>query len=100
MQKTKLAQISYKNFIVLAFIITAIYVLSYTLMRVVLAFDTFDTWQNDFDKMFLMGFRLDMRVVCVVAGVIIFLGYLASAVRSLSLSLSFVGFAAIKTCLR
>ncbi len=100
MQKTKLAQISYKNFIVLAFIITAIYALSYTLMRVVLAFDTFDTWQNDFDKMFLMGFRLDMRVVCVVAGVIIFLGYLASAVRSLSLSLSFVGFAAIKTCLR
>ena len=55
-------------------------------MRVVLTFDTFDTWQNDFDKMFLMGFRLDMRAVCVVAGVIIFLGYLASAVRSLSLS--------------
>lgn len=93
MQKAKLSQISCKNFIVLAFIITAIYTLSYTLMRVVLTFDTFDTfdtWQNDFDKMFLMGFRLDMRVVCVVAGVIIFLGYLASAVRSLSLSLSLV----------
>lgn len=100
MQKNEFFQISYKNFIVLAFIITAIYALSYTLMRVVLTFDTFDTWQNDFDKMFLMGFRLDMRVVCVVAGVIIFLGYLASVVRSLSLSLSFVGFAAIKTCLR
>ena len=73
MQKTKLSQISCKNFIFLAFIITAIYTLSYTLMRVVLTFDTFDTWQNDFDKMFLMGFRLDMRVDCVVAGVIIFL---------------------------
>lgn len=87
MQKTNFSQISYKNFIVLAFIITAIYALSYTLMRLMLTFDTFDTWQDDFDKMFLMGFRLDMRVVCVVAGVIIFLGYLASAVRSLSLSL-------------
>ena len=83
-----LPSISYKNFIILAFVITVIYALSHTLMRLALAFDTFDEWQNDFGKMFLMGFRLDMRVVCSVAGFILLLGYLTSAIRSLSLSLS------------
>lgn len=79
-----LPNISYKNFIVLAFVITAVYALSHTLMRLALAFDTFNEWQNDFGKMFVMGFRLDMRVVCSIAGFILLLGYLTGAIRSLS----------------
>ena len=76
------APISYKNFILLGFVLSALYALCFFVMRVVLAFDTFDEWQNDFVKMFVMGFRLDMRAVCVVFAVILLLGYATSTLNT------------------
>lgn len=76
------APISYKNFILLGFVLSALYALCFFVMRVVLAFDTFDEWQNDFVKMFVMGFRLDMRAVCVVFAVILLLGYATSTLNA------------------
>ena len=85
MQKIALSQISYKNFILLGFVLSALYALCYFAMRVVLAYDTFDEFSllkalnADFLPMFIMGFRLDMRAVCIVFAVILLLGYAVGA---------------------
>ena len=85
MQKIALSQISYKNFILLGFVLSALYALCYFAMRVVLAFDTFDEFSllkalnADFLPMFIMGFRLDMRAVCIAFAVILLLGYAVGA---------------------
>ena len=88
------ARISYKNFILLGFVLSALYALCYFAMRVVLAFDTFDEFSllkalnADFLAMFVMGFRLDMRAVCVVFAVILLLGYGVSACRGIFCALN------------
>ena len=81
--QSKFISYSYKNFIVLGAVFALFYALCFFVMRVVLAFDTFDIWQNDFGKMFLMGFRLDMRAICVVCAFILLLGYAVSACKGI-----------------
>lgn len=81
--QSKFISCSYKNFIVLGAVFALFYALCFFVMRVVLAFDTFDTWQNDFGKMFLMGFRLDMRAICVICAFILLLGYAVSACKGI-----------------
>lgn len=73
---------SYKNFILLGFAISFLYALCYFIMRVCLAasaFEDFSLFDEKFLPMFVMGFRLDMRAVCVVFAVILLLGYALSA---------------------
>lgn len=47
-------------------------------MRLGLAIANFENFNEDFLKMFFVGFRFDMRIVCVVAALIVIFGYFAS----------------------
>lgn len=72
---------TYTNFILLGFTLCILYALCYFIMRLSLALSAFEDFslQNalsgDFASMFLMGFRLDMRAICVVFAVFIILGF-------------------------
>ena len=74
---------SYANFIILGFVLSGIYALCFLLMRLKLAFETFENFSlqsvfsEEFAKMFQMGFMLDMRAICVVFAVLIVLAFLA-----------------------
>lgn len=73
----------YTNFIILGFVLSGIYTLCFLLMRLKLAFETFENFSlqsafsEEFTKMFQMGFILDMRVICVVFAVLIVFAFLA-----------------------
>lgn len=73
---------SYTNFIILGFILSGIYALCFLLMRLRLAFETFENFSlqsafsEEFAKMFQMGFILDMRAICIVFAVFIAFAFL------------------------
>lgn len=75
---------SYKNYIALAFVLTAIYSVIYAIMRVFMVRDNMsgaNLFSADFASMFIMGARLDLRAICVFAALVVILGYIASANR-------------------
>lgn len=77
---------SYKNFIALAFVLTAIYGVIYAIMRVCMVRDNIDganIFSADFAPMFAMGARIDMRAICIFAAFVVILGYIASANRAI-----------------
>lgn len=70
----------YKNFIVLGLVLGLLGEICYFLQRFLLAYTNFDEFaplKKELLAMFIMGFRLDMRAVCVVIALIMLLGYLA-----------------------
>ena len=70
----------YKNFIVLGLVLGLLGEICYFLQRFLLAYANFDEFaplKKELLAMFIMGFRLDMRAVCVVIALIMLLGYLA-----------------------
>ena len=70
----------YKNFIVLGLVLGLLGEICYFLQRFLLAYINFDEFaplKKELLAMFIMGFRLDMRAVCVVIALIMLLGYLA-----------------------
>lgn len=76
-------QIYYRNLLFLGFILSVIYAFVFFVMRLKLAFETFENFSlqsafsEEFAKMFQMGFMLDMRAICVVFAVLIILAFLA-----------------------
>ncbi len=74
---------SYKNYIALAFVLTAIYGAIYAIMRVCMVRDNINganLLSCDFTQMFIMGARLDLRAICVFAALVVILGYVANAI--------------------
>lgn len=73
---------SYTNFIILGFVLSGIYAICFLLMRLRLAFETFENFSlqsafsEEFAKMFQMGFILDMRAICIVFAVFIAFAFL------------------------
>lgn len=81
---TNPANPSYKNYIALAFVLTAIYCAIYAIMRVFMTRDNMsgaNLFSADFAPMFIMGARLDLRAICVFAALVVVLGYISSANR-------------------
>lgn len=75
---------SCKNYIALAFVLTAIYCAIYAIMRVFMVRDNMsgaDFLSSDFAPMFIMGVRLDLRAICVFVALVVILGYISSANR-------------------
>ena len=73
-----------KNYIALAFMLTAIYSVIYAIMRVFMVRDNIsgaNLFSADFAPMFIMGVRLDLRAICVFVALVVILGYIASANR-------------------
>ena len=88
--KSSLNSCSYLNFIVSALVLAALCEFCYIAQRAMLvasSFDDFSVIKSELLAMFAMGFRLDMRAVCVLYAMIILLGYAFAALYSLSLSL-------------
>ncbi len=80
---------SYKNYIALAFVLTAIYGAIYAIMRVCMVRDNIsgaNLFSADFAPMFIMGARLDLRAICVFAALIVILGYVASAIQRVNMA--------------
>lgn len=78
---------SYKNFITLVFVQSAIFVVVYGIMRVAMVADNIKSanlLSSDFASMFIMGARLDMRVVCIFAALVVLLGYATSFFSALA----------------
>ena len=76
---------SYVNFIVLSLVLCVIYELCYLTQRAMLVWTSFDDLnavKSELVALFFMGFRLDMRAVCVVLAFLLLLGLLASLNKS------------------
>ena len=72
---------SYVNFIVLSLVLCVLYELCYLTQRAMLVWTSFDDLsavKSELWQLFFMGFRLDMRAVCVVLAFLLLLGLLAS----------------------
>ena len=72
---------SYVNFIVLSLVLGILYELCYLTQRAMLVWTSFDDLnavKSELWQLFFMGFRLDMRAVCVVLAFLLLLGLLAS----------------------
>ncbi|MGX3011457.1 hypothetical protein ACWIUD_07860 [Helicobacter sp. 23-1044] len=77
----KIANPSYKNFIALAFVLSAIFSALYALMRVFMVQSNIDganLLSADFAPMFIMGARLDMRAIAIFTALVVLLGYVMS----------------------
>ena len=78
---------NYKNFITLVFVQSAIFVVVYGIMRVFMVRSNIDGanfLSSDFASMFIMGARLDMRVVCIFTALVVLLGYATSLFSALA----------------
>ena len=76
---------SYVNFIVLSLVLGTLYELCYLTQRAMLVWTSFDDLnavKSELWQLFFMGFRLDMRAVCVVLAFLLLLGLLASLNKS------------------
>ena len=78
---------NFANFLALGFIFMIIFDLTYALMRVFMVRSNIDganLLSSDFASMFIMGARLDMRVVCIFAALVVLLGYTTSFFSALA----------------
>ena len=78
---------NFTNFLALGFIFMIIFDLAYALMRVFMVRSNIDGanfLSSDFASMFIMGARLDMRVVCIFAALVVLLGYATSLFSALA----------------
>lgn len=78
---------NFANFLALGFIFMIIFDLTYALMRVFMVRSNIDganLLSSDFASMFIMGARLDMRVVCIFAALVVLLGYATSFFSALA----------------
>ena len=72
---------NFTHFIVLAFVLTAIYGAIYAIMRVFMVqsnIDDANLFSADFMQMFIMGARFDMRAICIFTALVVILGYAIS----------------------
>ena len=77
----KITNPNFTNFLVLAFVLTAIFGVVYALMRIFMVQSNIDgasLLSVDFAQMFIMGARFDMRVVCIFVALVVILGYVMS----------------------
>ena len=78
---------NFANFLALGFVFMIIFDLTYALMRVAMVADNIKSanfLSSDFASMFIMGARLDMRVVCIFAALVVLLGYATSLFSALA----------------
>lgn len=78
---------NFTNFLALGFIFMIIFDLAYALMRVAMVADNIKSanfLSSDFASMFIMGARLDMRVVCIFTALVVLLGYATSLFSALA----------------
>ncbi|WP_185908821.1 LTA synthase family protein, partial [Campylobacter troglodytis] len=79
---------SYKNFILLGFVLSTVYALCFFIMRLCLSLYSLDEFSllkildANFLPMFVMGLRLDLRAICVVFAFLLLLSLLASLNKS------------------
>lgn len=78
---------NFANFLALGFVFMIIFDLTYALMRVAMVADNIKSanfLSLDFASMFIMGARLDMRVVCIFTALVVLLGYATSLFSALA----------------
>lgn len=70
-------QIYYRNLVFLGFILSAIYAFVFFVMRVFIAKSELGDFSLSPNAMeiFIVGFRFDMRVVCIIFAIFILLGF-------------------------
>lgn len=74
-----------KNFIALAFVLSAIFGVVYALMRVFMVRSNIDGanfLSAEFTRMFIMGARFDMRAICIFTALVVLLGYIMSLCKA------------------
>ena len=74
-----------KNFIALAFVLSAIFGVVYALMRVFMVRSNIDSanfLSAEFMQMFIMGARFDMRAICIFTALVVLLGYIMSLCKA------------------
>ena len=72
---------TYTHFIVLAFVLTAIYGAIYAIMRIFMVRSNIEganLFSAEFMQMFIMGARFDMRAICIFTALVVILGYMMS----------------------